>query len=72
MDQALCGALLSSSFSLLALVVSRIKCIYRRTEDGCQPACASSGWPSEHLEEEIEIRHIELEGNEVVVLFKHS
>ena len=72
MDQALEGALLSSSFSLLALVVSRIKCIYRRTDDGCQPACACSGQPLEHQEEEIEIRHVELEGKDVVVLFKKS
>ena len=58
MDQALCGALLSSS-SL-------------RTEDGCQPACACSGQPLEQQEEEIEMRHVEIEGKDVVVLFKKS
>ena len=72
MDNALYGALLSSTFSRLALLASPLKCIYRRTEEGCQPACAFSGQPLEHQEEEIEIRHVEIEGKEVVVLFKKS
>jgi hypothetical protein len=72
MDAALLGAITSSAFSLAALVVSRVKCIYRRTEDGCQPACACSGQPLEHHEEDIEIRRVEIEGKEVVVLLKKS
>ena len=73
MDSALYGALLSSSFSLLALVVSRLKCIYRRDADGtCNPACACSGQPLEHQEEDIEIRRVEIEGKEVAVLIKKT
>ncbi len=72
MDSALYGALFSSSFSLLALLVCRIKCVYRRTEDGCQPARACSGQPLEHQEEDIEIRRVEIEGKEVAVLIKKS
>ena len=73
MDQAFLGAITSSAFSLAALCVSRINCIYRRTEDGsCQPACACSGQPLEHQEENIEIRRVEIEGKEVAVLFKNS
>ena len=72
MDQALLGAIVSSAFSLAALVVSRVKCVYRRTEHGCQPACACSGQPLEHQEEEIECRRVEIEGKEVVVLIKKS
>ena len=71
-DSALHGALLSSTFSLLALVASRLKCNYRNTEQGCQPACAFSGQPLEHQEEEIELRRVEIEGKEVVVLIKKS
>ena len=70
MDPALQGALVSSAFSLAALVVSRIKCVYRHTDDGCQPACACSGQPLEHQEEDIELRRVELEGKEIVVLIK--
>ena len=71
MDSALLGVIISSAFSLAALVVSRVKCVYRRTEDGCQPACACSGQPLEpHQEEEIECRRVEIEGKEVVVLIK--
>ena len=71
MDQALLGAIVSSAFSLAALVVSRVKCVYRHTPDnGCQPACACSGQPLEHQEEEIEVRRIEIEGKGVVVLIK--
>ena len=72
MDSALYGALLSSSFSLLALIFSRLKCIYRRTEEGCSPACAFSGQPLEHQEEDIEIRHIELEGKEMALIIKRT
>ena len=73
MDQALLGAVTSSAFSLAALVVSRVKCIYRRTEDGaCQPACACSGQPLEHQEEDIEIRRVEIEGKEVAVLIRKT
>ena len=72
MDSALYGALLSSTFSLLALVASRLKCIYRRTEEGCQPACAFSCQPLEHQEEDLAIRHLELEGKEVIVLYKKT
>ena len=72
MDPALYGARLSSTFSLLALIFSRLKCIYRHTDEGCQPACAFSGQPLEHQEEEIELRRIEIEGKEVVVLIKKS
>ena len=70
--ESLYGALLSSSFSLAALIVSRVKCIYRRTEDGCQPACACSGQPLEHREEDIEIRRVEIEGKEVAILLKKT
>ncbi len=70
--ESLYGAQLSSSFSLAALLVSRVKCIYRHSEDGCQPACACSGQPLEHQEEDIEIRRVEIEGKEVVVLLKKT
>ena len=72
MDSALLGAITSSAFSLAALVVSRVKCIYRRTDEGCQPACACSGQPLEHQEEDIEIRRAEIEGKEVAILIKKS
>ena len=73
MDSALYGALLSSSFSLLALIVSRLKCVYRRDPDGtCNPACACSGQPLEHQEKDIEIRRVEIEGKEVAVLIKKT
>ncbi len=72
MDSALLGAITSSAFSLAALVVSHVKCIYRRTEDGCQPACACYGQPLVHPEEDIEIRRVEVEGKDVVVLLKKT
>ena len=74
MDSALLGSIVSSAFSLAALACSRWKCIYRRNpEDGsCNPACAFSGQPLEHQEEEIELRRLEIEGKEVVVLIKKN
>ena len=70
--ESLYKALLSSSFLLAALIVSRGKCIYRTTDDGCQPACACPGQPLQHQKEDIDSRRIELEGKEVAVLLKKA
>ncbi len=66
------GALVSSSFALAGLIVSRVKCIYRHTPDGCQPACACRGQPLEHQEEDNEIRQIEIEGTTIAVMMKKT
>ena len=70
-ESALLGSLITTAGGLLMQLIAKVKCVYRHTpENGCQPACACSGQPLEHQEEEIEVRRIEIEGKEVVVLIK--
>ena len=34
------GSLITTVGSLMMQIISKIKCVYRHTEDGCSPACA--------------------------------
>ncbi len=70
MDQALLGSLVTSSFALAGLIVSRIKCKYARDNDGqCNPICACmSGAIDDH--HELEIERIELDSMEVAIITK--
>ena len=69
-ESALLGSLITSLTGLCGMIIAKVKCVYRRTEDGCQPACACSGQPLEHQEEDIEVRRFELEGKEVALIIK--
>ena len=40
MSSALEGAVVSGSLALLGVVVSKTRCAYRHTEEGCAPTCA--------------------------------
>ena len=39
-ESALLGSLITTAGGLLMQLIAKIKCVYRHTEDGCQPACA--------------------------------
>ncbi len=34
------GSLITTVGGLLMQIISKIKCVYRHTEDGCSPSCA--------------------------------
>ena len=39
-ESALLGSLINTAGGLLMQLTSKIKCVYRHDQDGCQPACA--------------------------------
>ena len=56
--------------SLLALIVSRVKCLYQRDEDGqCSPKCGCMSAPLED-HHEILVDKQEIQGVEVLILSK--
>ncbi len=64
------GSLVTSSFALAGLIVSRIKCKYARDDDGsCNPVCACQN-ASLDDHHELEIERIDLEGTEVALISK--
>ena len=40
MDATLAGAIASGIMALLGVVVSKTRCAYRHTDEGCSPTCA--------------------------------
>ena len=40
MDATLAGAIASGIMALLGVVVSKTRCAYRHTDEGCAPTCA--------------------------------
>ena len=72
MDQALLGSLVTSSFALAGLIVSRVKCKYSRDDEGmCNPICACQNAPLDD-HHELEIERIELDNMEVAIISKRK
>ena len=40
LSDAILGSLVATCGGLLMQIISKVKCVYRRTENGCEPACA--------------------------------
>ena len=65
---ALMGSLITSISGLLAVCISKCKCMYRHTDDkGCEPSCGFSDKALSPDKHEIEIFN-ELVGNDIPVL----
>ncbi len=70
MEASLLGSLVTSSFALAGLIVSRIKCKYARDDEGsCNPVCACQNAPLDY-HHELEIERIELDNMEVAIISK--
>ena len=59
-ETAILASTISSAFSLATLIISRIKCYYERTEDGCTPKCACMDHPILSDDHEIDITESKL------------
>ena len=60
----------SSAFSIATLIISRIKCYYERTEEGCSPKCACMDHPILSDDHEIEITESMLSDTPVLIISK--
>ena len=71
-ETAILASTISSAFSLATPIISRIKCYYERTEDGCAPKCACMDHPILSDDHEIEITESKLNDTSVSIISKKS
>ena len=57
-ESALLGSLITTAGGLLMQLIAKIKCVYRHTEEGCQPACACMDKPLERDNDELEVHTV--------------
>ena len=71
-ESALLGSLITSISGLLAVCTSKCKCIYRHTENGCEPSCGFSDRPIAPDHHEIEIFNETVNDIPVLIISKKS
>ena len=69
-ETAILASTISSAFSIVTLIISRIKCYYERNEDGCAPKCACMDHPILSDDHEIEISENMLSDTPVLIISK--
>ena len=48
------------------MIIAKVKCVYRRTDDGCQPACACMDGKLEKDNDELEVHTVSLNGVDLI------
>ena len=71
-ESALLGSLITSVSGLLAVCISKCKCIYKHTENGCEPSCGFSDRPLGPDDHEIEIFNEQISDIPVLIISKKS
>jgi len=69
-ESALLGSLITTAGGLLMQLIAKIKCVYRPTEDGCQPACACMDGKLEKEQDELEVHKVEANGIDMLYVSK--
>ena len=69
-ETAILASTISSGFSIATLIISRIKCYYERSEDGCNPKCACMDHPILSDDHEIDITQSMLSDTPVLIISK--
>ena len=65
-ESALLGSLITSVTGVVGMIISKVKCVYRRTDDGCQPACACMDGKLEKDNDELEVHTVSLNGVDLI------
>ena len=65
-ESALLGSLITSVTGLVGMCIAKIKCVYRHTEDGCQPACACMDGKLERDNELLETHVVQANGLDLI------
>ena len=63
---ALLGSLITSVSGLLGLLIAKIKCVYRHTDEGCPPACACMDGKIEKDNELLETHTVQANGLDLI------
>ena len=69
-ESALLGSLITTAGGLLMQLIAKIKCVYRHSEDGCQPACACMDGKLEKEQDELEVHKVEVNGIDMLYVSK--
>ena len=74
MDPALMGSALATAAGIITLIVSKIRCIYKRDDQGnCGPCvCGCTDKSIQESHEDIEVKEITLGGVDAVLLIPRS
>ena len=64
------GSLITSVTGLLGLIIAKVKCVYRRTDEGCQPACACMDGKLEKDNDELEVHTVSANGVDLIYVAK--
>ena len=62
LDAAILGSLVTTAGGLLMQIISKVKCVYRHTAEGCEPACACMDGKLEKEQECLEVHTVEVNG----------
>ena len=57
-ESALLGSLITTAGGLLMQLISKIKCLYRHDQDGCNPSCACMDGKIERDQDELEVHTV--------------
>ena len=69
-ESALLGSLITTLGGLLMQMITKIKFVYRHTEDGCQPACACMDGKIEKDNDELEVHSVQANGIDLIYVAK--
>ncbi len=67
---ALLATLITSVTALLGLCLQKVECVYRRTDEGCQPACAFMDGKLEKDNDELEVHTVSANGVDLIYVAK--
>ena len=71
-ETALLSTALTASVGLATMIIHRIKCVYRRNDEGeCIPSCACQEKPLEE-ESELEVRRVAVNGLDLVYVVRKA
>ena len=69
-ESALLGSLITSVTGLVGMIISKVKCVYRRTDDTCQPQCACMDGKLEKDNDELEVHTVSANGVDLIYVAK--
>ena len=71
-ETAILASTISSAFSIATFIISRIKCYYERTDEGCAPKCACMDHPILSDDHEIDTTEAKLSDTPVLIISKKT
>ena len=60
------GSAITSVTGLIGMCIAKLKCVYRHTEEGCQPACACMDGKLERETELLETHTVQANGLDLI------